>query len=92
MIIGNGLTIDLMEYVKPVLAEWGVDDYIKIFDNRSRPRFAISPISKKSWRHLKRRDGFKIMKRMGKSPGFIKLLEEKLLKNYQKNYCNDFMI
>lgn len=47
---------------------------------------------KKSWRHLKRRDGFKIMKRMGKSPGFIKLLKEKLLKNYQKNYCNDFMI
>ena len=29
------------------------------------------------------------MKRMGKSPGFIKLLEEKLLKNYQKNYCSD---
>ena len=25
MIIGNGLTIDLMEYVKPVLAEWGGD-------------------------------------------------------------------
>lgn len=31
-----------MEYVKPVLAEWGFDDYIKIFDNRSRPSIVVT--------------------------------------------------
>lgn len=36
-----------MEYVKTLLVEWGLKDYIKIFDNRSRPRFIINSTNKK---------------------------------------------
>ena len=36
-----------VEYVKNLLVEWGLKDYIKIFDNRSRPRFIINSTNKK---------------------------------------------
>ena len=84
MIIGNGLTIDLMEYVKPVLAEWGFDDYIKIFDNRSRPRFAISPISKKILEAFKKKRWIQNYEEDGKKPGFYKIIRRKAPKELPK--------
>lgn len=69
-----------MEYVKPVLAEWGFDDYIKIFDNRSRPRFEISPISKKILEAFKKKRWIQNYEEDGKKPGFYKIIRRKATK------------
>lgn len=73
-----------MEYVKPVLAEWGFDDYIKIFDNRSRPRFAISPISKKILEAFKKKRWIQNYEEDGKKPGFYKIIRRKAPKELPK--------
>lgn len=73
-----------MEYVKPVLAEWGFDDYIKIFDNRSRPRFEISPISKKILEAFKKKRWIQNYDEDGKKPGFYKIIKRKALKELPK--------
>lgn len=73
-----------MEYVTPVLAEWGVDDYIKIFDNRSRPRFAISPISKKILEAFKKKRWIQNYEEDGKKPGFYKIIRRKAPKELPK--------
>ena len=73
-----------MEYVKPVLAEWGFDDYIKIFDNRSRPRFAISPISKKILEAFKKKRWIQNYEEDGKKPGFYKIIKRKAAKELPK--------
>ena len=73
-----------MEYVKPVLAEWGFDDYIKIFDNRSRPRFAISPISKKILEAFKKKRWIQNYEEDGKKPGFYKIIKRKAPKELPK--------
>lgn len=73
-----------MEYVKPVLAEWGFDDYIKIFDSRSRPRFAISPISKKILEAFKKKRWIQNYEEDGKKPGFYKIIRRKAPKELPK--------
>ena len=73
-----------MEYVKPVLAEWGFDDYIKIFDNRSRPRFEISPISKKILEAFKKKRWIQNYEEDGKKPGFYKIIRRKAPKELPK--------
>ena len=73
-----------MEYVKPVLAEWGFDDYIKIFDNRSRPRFEISPISKKILEAFKKKRWIQNYEEDGKKPGFYKIIKRKAPKELPK--------
>lgn len=73
-----------MEYVKPVLAEWGFDDYIKIFDNRSRPRFEISPISKKILEAFKKKRWIQNYEEDGKKPGLYKIIRRKVPKELPK--------
>lgn len=73
-----------MEYVKPVLAEWGFDDYIKIFDNRSRPRFEISPISKKILEAFKKKRWIQNYEEDGKKPGLYKIIRRKAPKELPK--------
>lgn len=73
-----------MEYVKPVLAEWGFDDYIKIFDNRSRPRFEIGPISKKILEAFKKKRWIQNYEEDGKKPGFYKIIRRKAPKELPK--------
>ena len=73
-----------MEYVKPVLAEWGFDDFIKIFDNRSRPRFEISPISKKILEAFKKKRWIQNYEEDGKKPGFYKIIRRKAPKELPK--------
>lgn len=73
-----------MEYVKPVLVEWGFDDYIKIFDNRSRPRFAISPISKKILEAFKKKRWIQNYEEDGKKPGLYKIIRRKAPKELPK--------
>lgn len=69
-----------MEYVKPVLVEWGFNDYIKIFDNRSRPRFEIGPISKKILEAFKKKRWIQNFEEDGKKPGFYKIVKRKVPK------------
>ena len=73
-----------MEYVKPVLAEWGFDDFIKIFDNCSRPRFEISPISKKILEAFKKKRWIQNYEEDGKKPGFYKIIRRKAPKELPK--------
>ena len=73
-----------MEYVKPVLAEWGFDDFIKIFDNRSRPRFEISPISKKILEAFKKKRWIQNYEEDGKKPGLYKIIRRKVPKELPK--------
>lgn len=73
-----------VEYVKPVLAEWGFDDYIKIFDNRSRPRFAIDSISEKMLGAFKKKRWIQNYEEDGKKPGFYKIIRRKLPKELPK--------
>lgn len=73
-----------MEYVKPVLAEWGFDDYIKIFDNRSRPRFEIGPISKKILEAFKKKRWIQNYEEDGKKSGFYKIIRRKAPKELPK--------
>ena len=73
-----------MEYVKPVLAEWGFDDFIKIFDNRSRPRFEISPISKKILEAFKKKRWIQNYEEDGKKPGLYKIIRRKAPKELPK--------
>lgn len=73
-----------VEYVKPVLAEWRFDDYIKIFDNRSRPRFAIDPISEKMLGAFKKKRWIQNYEEDGKKPGFYKIIRRKVPKELPK--------
>lgn len=73
-----------MEYVKPVLSEWGLDDYIKIFDNRTRPRFAIDPISKKILEAFKKKRWIQNYEEDEKKPGFYKIIKIKIRKELAK--------
>ena len=73
-----------IEYVKPVLAEWGFDDYIKIFDNRSRPRFEIGSISKKILEAFKKKRWIQNYEEDGKRPGFYKIIRRKAAKELPK--------
>ena len=73
-----------LEDVKPVLAEWRFDDYIKIFDNRSRPRFAIDPIGEKMLGAFKKKGWIQNYEEDGKKPGFYKIIRRKLPKELPK--------
>ena len=72
------------EYVKLILVDWGLNDYIKIFDNRSRPRFAISPISKKILEAFKKKKWIQNYEEDEKKPGFYKIIRRKVSRELPK--------
>lgn len=73
-----------MEYVKPVLVKWKFDDYIKIFDNRSRPRFVIGSTSKKILEAFKKKRWIQNYEEDGKKPEFYKIIRRKVSKELPK--------
>lgn len=78
------------EYVKLILAEWGLDNYIKIFDNRSRPRFAIDSISEKMLAAFKKKRWIQNYEEDGKKPGFYKVIRRKATKEHGAYKSNKF--
>ena len=72
------------EYVKPELVELGLGDYIKIFDNRSRPRFAIDSISEKILEAFKKKRWIQNYEEDGKKTGFYKITKRKASKELPK--------
>ena len=72
------------EYVKPILVEWGLNDYIKIFDNHRRPKFVIDSISEKMLGAFKKKRWIQNYEADEKKPGFYKIIRRKLSRELPK--------
>ena len=72
------------EYVKPILVEWGLNDYIKIFDNHRRPKFVIDSISEKMLGAFKKKRWIQNYEEDEKKPGFYKIIRRKLSRELPK--------
>lgn len=73
-----------MEYVKTLLAEWGLFDYIKIFDNRSRPRFIINSTNKKILDAFREKGWIERYEEDANKAGFYKIKKRKGLRQLPK--------
>ena len=73
-----------VEYVKNLLVEWGLKDYIKIFDNRSRPRFIINSTNKKILDAFREKGWIERYEEDTNKAGFYKIKKGKGLRQLPK--------
>lgn len=73
-----------VEYVKNLLVEWGLKDYIKIFDNHSRPRFIINSTNKKILDAFREKGWIERYEEDTNKAGFYKIKKGKGLRQLPK--------